>query len=283
MPSTISSRRQKAESGQGIVEYILLIVVVIAMALAVMNTFFKPFNKWAKNYIGDYIFCLLDQGELPALGGEDAASECAQQFNAYTFEEGRSRKSGSEESSSSSKSNLGSRSRLGNKSNASGVSAARRGSSRTSSSLGSGFDNGAGGAAAGKITDVTGQFSKKSAYFRGRSGRWGGSSGGGRTSVYNGISGYLTQEAERVKKREDKVRAVGKSGEMATAFARGRNKLPTEMPVIKKRGEELDITAGEWSFGAMFRILLIIVILIALALFVAGQVAQISKSLEKSE
>src|SRR5262245_45898196 len=83
-----------SERGQGMIEYILLVVVIITMALAIGARLFKPFNEWANHYIGDYVVCLLDYGELPSLGGAEAFSdgECDKKFEPFTVAGGRGEK-----------------------------------------------------------------------------------------------------------------------------------------------------------------------------------------------
>lgn len=283
-PSTFVRRTFRSSRGQGFVEYILLIVIVISLALAVSNAFFKPFNEWARNYIGDYIFCLLDEGELPSLGGADSVSECSEKFEAFTFGGGRPAKSGGDGSGNAeSTDDKGSRDRLkkagaGSDGPSDGGSSNR--SRRASNNLGEGFDGG--GSGAGKISDVTSQFGGRSTSSRARFGQTSVDAGMSRAAEYNGVSGFIEREQERLKKREDKVSSIGRKSDLASGFVRSNKKLPEPMTVSKKK-EDIDLTAGDWSFGEMFRILLILAIIIALLLFVAGQVMQISKSMEKGE
>lgn len=63
------------QKGQATLEFILLIIVGIALALALTAQFFKPVGNFVNNVVGDYFQCLLDTGELPVLGGE-SESEC---------------------------------------------------------------------------------------------------------------------------------------------------------------------------------------------------------------
>jgi hypothetical protein len=57
------------QRGQAITEYILLIVVILAIGTALLYRLSTPVQHWMKFYIGDYIDCLLDQGELPQILG----------------------------------------------------------------------------------------------------------------------------------------------------------------------------------------------------------------------
>lgn len=288
-PRTFARRTFSSSSGQGIVEYILLIVIVLSVALAVSAALFKPFDKWARNYIGEYIYCLLDEGELPSLTGEGTVSECNASFESFTFGGGRPPRSGDGggEGSGSSSSEQGSRDRLrrarssGDDGSMSGAPRSSR-NRRSAMNLGEGFDNGA-GSGRGTPTDVTGQFANNRSNNRASFGRSYRYETTPRGPAYVGITGYIEQEQEKIRRREERVRSVGKAGgETASGYARGKNRLaPTE--VKSARDREPDFPDADWSFGDMFRMLLIIVIIIALALFVGSQVVQISKSMEKGE
>lgn len=286
-PRTFARRTWASSGGQGIVEYILLIVIILSVALAVSSALFKPFEKWARNYIGEYIYCLLDEAELPTLGGDGTVSECSSQFESYSFAEGRPPKSGgggSEDGDSSSSSDKGSRDRLRRARNNSGDTAGGGPSSsrgrRSAMNLGEGFDNGA-GQGRNRPTDVSGQFAnnKNSRTSFGRSYSYEVRPQGSR---YVGITGYLAQEAEKIKKRDEKVRSVGKVAETARGYSRGRGRLPTS-EVKTQKAKDVDFGNVDWSYGDMFRMILIIAIIIVLVLFVGGQIMQISKSMEKGE
>ena len=84
--------RGSAQGGQTTIEYILLLVVVVALIGGVIWQFNDAFRKWGNNYFGNYIACLLETGELPSLGSKTAgpsASECDQQFEDFSLANGR--------------------------------------------------------------------------------------------------------------------------------------------------------------------------------------------------
>jgi len=65
------------QAGQAITEYILLVVIILAIGTALLYRLSEPVQHWMKFYIGDYIDCLLDQGELPQiLGSGTSATNC---------------------------------------------------------------------------------------------------------------------------------------------------------------------------------------------------------------
>lgn len=254
------------------IEYILLIVIIIAIALAISARLFKPFNEWAKNYIGDYIYCLLDEGELPGLGGPETVEECDKGFDAFTAAAGRP--------SSSSKDNNNGSSKYGNGSSRAGagdvVSSQRRG--RSGSSLGEGFDNGAGGGS--NVIDLggAGPSSQRSNRFYTSYGS--GPSGPQKVVQSYGLSGLMAREAARIQKREENITTIART-ETQQGFVRGKAKkfaIDLQKSRVKSDSDigSLSVPWGEW-----LRSILIIVIIIVLVLFVAGQMMQISKSMEK--
>lgn len=56
------------ESGQGTVEYILVLVVVIIIILSLLYRFHSSFRSYTENFFDGYIACLLETGELPGTG-----------------------------------------------------------------------------------------------------------------------------------------------------------------------------------------------------------------------
>ena len=84
-----------SKSGQAVVEYLLLAVVTVGLILG-MKSVFTKLNDGANKYMGDYIVCLMEFGELPTLGvaAQDlnkhaGASACDSKFAAFSLDEGR--------------------------------------------------------------------------------------------------------------------------------------------------------------------------------------------------
>lgn len=100
--------RIRSVRGQATVEYVLLLVVTIGLLIAVAAQVFTPFNKWAKTYMGSYIGCLLDAGELPMLGttGSGADNICNGKFEQFSIGSGRSPKTGSSAEEAANRKNL---------------------------------------------------------------------------------------------------------------------------------------------------------------------------------
>lgn len=89
----LATRANKAigQSGQAVVEYILVLVVTVGIILGVMYQFSDAFKKYVASYFGDYIACLLETGEMPSLGGESGADagSCSAEFEPFTISKGR--------------------------------------------------------------------------------------------------------------------------------------------------------------------------------------------------
>ncbi|MBX2995508.1 MAG: hypothetical protein KF681_11825 [Bdellovibrionaceae bacterium] len=273
-----AKRGLRSESGQGIVEYILLLVVVITLAILLANRLFKPFREWAQHYIGNYVECLLDQGELPGLGGASGVQEC--NFT-NPFEEGGSSNASKGGSSGSSEKERGVEER-DNESEASKSDSkrsnlvAQAGGRQRSVRIG-GFDNGGGGAKSIVVEEGGGSKERSPGYLRG-------GYGGGRNNdrarqiQVSGINGMLMAEREKIKKREDKIRKVAAVSEEGGGSKQGR-KIEVREQLRKPR--DVDLSGDGFSFGKIFRLLIIIVVAIAMILFIGGQLSQISKSMEK--
>lgn len=267
-----------SEKGQGLVEYILLLVVVVTIALTFMNLFFKPYARWAQQHIGGYVECLLDQGELPGLGGDSGVKDCDLADAGF---EGGGKSTGS-------------------RSKGSTDDVARDNKDKSSDSK----DRGAGDGSGGTILGTARDSGMKMRRLGGTDGHVAnaksinlGSSSNGQSSGNLKISGHLYQirsdgskkeggaflagmleaEKEKIKKREAKTQKMSAS-EGGTASNQAK-KFAVEQK--QRKPADTDFSSDGWSFGKLFRILLIIVIIIALVLFIGGQVMQISKGMEK--
>lgn len=82
-------------SGQGIVEYILILSLSTIMILGFIYQLNKAFSAWAESYFGDYLACLIETGELPSLGApsrgnnNQASAGCNSQYQAFSLSNGR--------------------------------------------------------------------------------------------------------------------------------------------------------------------------------------------------
>ena len=84
-------RLLRSQSGQGIVEYLLVLVVTVSILLGAIYQFNSAFKSWAQSYFGDYLTCLFETGELPIIDGTPGDSgECNSLFKPFSFTGGRS-------------------------------------------------------------------------------------------------------------------------------------------------------------------------------------------------
>lgn len=70
------------QKGQASVEYLLMLFITLVVGGGLMYQFHAGFGQYIDDYFGGYIACLLETGELPALGGSVASGQC----NAPKFE-----------------------------------------------------------------------------------------------------------------------------------------------------------------------------------------------------
>ena len=83
-----------SQSGQAVVEYVLLLIVVTLIAGGALYKFSTAFQSFATSYFGNYLACLLESGELPALGSDGSSAKgsggiCNDSFKAFSMADGR--------------------------------------------------------------------------------------------------------------------------------------------------------------------------------------------------
>lgn len=295
------------QRGQAAVEYILLLVITVALVAAVGKAF-KGVSGFMNQYIGGYTKCLMDYGELPSLGvtagdqkKHEGNSECDSKFENFSLAAGRPPVGGKTASSSSSqpangkggaasKSKDGSDSETAEKSNSgkSGGSAlAKQGRSKGADSpytSGEISRRGDYGSADGPSRD-----SGKSKVIDGgdideESGR--GFGGGRRSSRLAGAQkvkyrAILGNEAEKIDKSlRKKIRAPAKTlipavvGTGAQIGPYTKKFIPPPPPPPKERNDD----GSGFSFGGFFRVLIIAAMIVAIVVFFGGQIMNYSNS-----
>ncbi|MBX9766618.1 MAG: hypothetical protein K2X47_05045, partial [Bdellovibrionales bacterium] len=55
------------QKGQASIEYVLVLVIVIMIGLGIVWKFNSAFRQFASSYFGQYLDCLLANGELPSI------------------------------------------------------------------------------------------------------------------------------------------------------------------------------------------------------------------------
>ena len=281
-------REIKSNSGQAIVEYILVLVVAIALMGMVLQ-FSKAFQTFANNYFGSYLSCLLEMGELPFLGVDgDSSGICNAEFQPFSLTEGRplnpdANKKKAVPKTGSSQSNGeggtgGSSARFQIKS----PSASRSSSSSSSSSFSSSLGSGQGSHGSGSQHLPIGR--KKSKVDHSGSPLQVGKINSSSPPKSN-LSGDNTAGATRFRLRSGKAYKDDEEGEPISAKASAKNSddrqtrkyIPINRAPLQK---EVSIELGTFDWTAYLRFIIIAGIIIAILLLLAGQIMQINKSMD---
>lgn len=271
--------------GQALIEYVLLLVITVSLILALMNVMFKPFGEFIDNYMGKYVACLLEYGELPTLGGDTPSpvsedSECNKKFEAGSLAAGRPPKDGGGDSSSG----AGQRGRGGSgDSDSSESSGGGGGSYAGSNSRGGGrsidsrrnrsmgVETG-GDAGGGRVVESAFGGGQSGQFFSSKTSYAVGSQGRKISSVP--LSGLSESEKKKIKKKkEGNAQIVASGGE----FGPAPKKISVKPPPQKTELEE----SPPMTIGNFIRYLFIAALVIALVIFIGGQALQMSKSGEK--
>lgn len=270
------------------IEYTLMLVVIVSLVIAFTSQVVKPLNVWLNKYMGAYVQCLLEMGELPSIGSEDttvADEGCNGRFEPGTLANGRPPKgggagagagngSGSDGSKNSGSGSDGSGSGGGGSGGTYAGSASRGGSRfinrgrRPSSGVES-----VGGAAAGKTVEIALDGGGSGSFFK--SGSGGGSSVRRQKTRSVAITGMTDMERKKLEKKAN--------GEGKTNIVAGEGIKPPVKKLLVKEPPKQTFEKEEEPFtiGNLIRILFIAAIIIAIVLFVGGQALQMSKSFEK--
>lgn len=260
-----------SQRGQGIVEYILVLVVSVSLILGGMYQLNSAFKTWATNYFGNYLACLLEAGELPSISGAGGDSGvCNQMFKPFSLADGRPLIPGTNAGAESAKGGAG----AGAVERSQGYTVGGGGSGSFS---GRGFGRGAG---------------PRGFTAKGRGGKGGGATFTGNTGTAD-YGGYGTTNRRldvRVKTTLDNKFAFEDEREKSERkkSASSMRKGPEEggkAPRIrvKKSDRKRDIAATEdtgLNIPNFLRYLIIAGIILALVVFLGGQTLQIGKSMD---
>ncbi len=270
------TRITNSKAGQGTLEYILLLMIVVGVMFGMVYQFNDAFAKWSQNYFGKYVACLLEYGELPSLGGGNSAMEgCDAEFEAFSLANGRNP--------------------MGE-----GKDAGKNGSDRdkaggNQASAGNGDSYGSGG---------SGAFGRKGF---GNSSRRGGANGGRVAAAGNaadnddgsGDSDFFDRRAragtlsEKMEEREEERQqqiAIGSVSETEAKKAadkkppakaqQGNGLRPNRLAYREMQGRKTASATDSdmnMSFGGFIRFIFITGIIIAIIILIGGQALQISK------
>lgn len=288
------SDNRPLQKGQAVIEYMLILVVTVSLVMLLMNYMFKPFGEFIQRYMGDYVGCLLDYGELPTLGSDeesivDSDTECDKKFKPASIAGGRPPKEGSGGGSDSKRDPAGrgegAEGSQGGSSGSGGDSGGGSGGSYAGSSsrgrssrinLGRrpsrGIESGSNEVAAGKVVEITLDNGGGGGFFRSSSNN-SAVVRRARKETYVGIAGL--SEADR-KKLEKKAEGTSRTVTVGQGM-----ETPPKKTTIKPPEPKATVQAEDESFtiGGFIRYLFIAAIVIALVLLIGGQALQMSKEL----
>jgi hypothetical protein len=262
------------QRGQGIVEYILALIVGVVLILGGMYQLNTAFKTWATNYFGNYLACLLEAGELPSIsGGGGDSGVCNEFFKPFSLAEGRPLKENAKTG---------------------GGQAAKTGSGAGANDKRAGVSHVAGGGS---------HFSSGPAFGRGGGNRGfavkGGKGKGGDSSAFTGSteasnygSAYGSKRRIDIKTKTlldnrfafDQSREGREKRKSITSFKRPSEEGGRAPKIrVKRIDHKRDIAAQEdtgLNIPNFLRILIIAAIVIALVFFLGGQALQIGKSMD---
>jgi hypothetical protein len=306
----LNHRPKLGSRGQGTVEYILLLIISVALVLALSALYVKPMNNWIKFYLGDYYRCLLQTGELPLLGGQSENESVCKVYLSSAQQAIASGASGSGGSGGNGPGGKGANGKGANGKNGSGGPGGD-GSDGSDGSDGGGNDGGGGsdsiGTAGGRGRGASRRMSNASSRrtdeapttgvgeggdSKRRSAGKGGDSGknffkggnnaqqviyisrGGVKQTYS-VERLSVRDKKKAKSEQNRSRVIASSGSVGDA--------ERKVMVIKEKPkvEVVEEKKNSFSFGNIMRIAMMIIIIGALVLFIGGQALQISKSWEK--
>ena len=266
------------QRGQGTVEYLLVVLLSVAIILGAIFQLNTAFRAWADNYFGDYLTCLLETGELPSLtGGSDGL--CDQSFKPFSIAEGRPAVGDG----------IGAGGGSGGSSNDQNESEQESSEATSAGGASASADSGSRGAGGFRASNRGGTRFRVRAQPGDADGANGSDQAGAVTFNSYDQGGRVVRipvrETEAMRQR--RYREDQKDPERTKA--RTESSLAGDeregAPVLikkasRKAASEAEEEGFEWSFGWVLRILIILAILIALLLFLGGQALQVTKSMD---
>lgn len=263
-PQSATERRSVShfgsQSGQAVLEYLLVLVVVVGIALGVLYQLNTALKKYVQSYFGDYVACLLETGELPSLGGSSGANtdSCNAAYEEFSLKNGRPLIAGDGSSSSNKGSN-----RSGNRGGGrSGGSRVTRNNSSQNAERAAGSSVVAGSVKKNSRKELQGGSESDS------------SQSGYRAQKQRGNGQVRISLKSKTKNEKTIAKSIDLKGKLR---GRSQKKIPIDMEKFKRQPAQADLTIG-LSFGDYIRYIIIFGILILIIVFFGGQLLQLKKS-----
>jgi hypothetical protein len=244
---------------------------------------FKPFQAFLKSYMGDYISCLLETGELPSLGNPDTQNildeaGCDAEYQPASVAGGRpSRSKGSTSANSVAQKSSSSVSGDSDGSGGSGGgggggTSSSRGGNLLISSMKKKTATETGGGNDGKKTEIP--LAENSSFYSRKDSFSSEARAKVTKTTYIGIAGVTDEEKKKQERKEGNRRIVASGEDIGPAL----KKISIKKSEAKIQTEPEDTPL---TFGNFFRFLLIAAIIIAILVVLGSQALKIAKSQEK--
>ena len=262
------------QSGQGTLEYILVLLIGIILILSLVYQFHSAFRSWANAFFDGYVRCLLEVGELPGTG-----SICQSEYETYDINKGKGllKNNLADGSGSGKGGNNASKSPSNKSASKSGGEVMAPNGNETIGRFGQ--DGGRNRATnLGAVGDKSGDAAdagKQSLDGGGSGGSFGRHSRPDRTRFEYG-RGDLAEADEAEKKGKPKTASAGTSND-------GNALKPKKFmeSLERKPAQVEDVNGSSLTFSGFIKMLFIICIIIAIVVFFGGQLMSIMKSREK--
>jgi hypothetical protein len=273
--SFFSSRRN--QRGAALIEYVLMLVVLVALVRLVTLAFSGPMSRFLNGYMGAYVQCLLEFGELPSLGGESTTGgECNVRFQPATLADGRPPLSDSERNANrtdADRRDKGSQAEI-SQANRSGGSGGRGGGGRRSArNDGSGIES---NPADSKTVVIDLNEDGSGSFFRASGSSLRPQSVATRRDR---VSRYFLTESEALELEKAQSRRATPRSSEGTQVQKNNKKYTVEPPPKRTLASE---SADEFSFGNMIRWIIISILILFVLIFLGGLFSQFSRSSRKS-
>ena len=299
--SRFSAKTFASQAGQAVLEYVLTLVVVVTILTAGIYQFSSAFQAFATSYFGEYLQCLIEAGELPQLGNDDGGI-CESSFQSFSLANGRppvdGPGSGSGSDSGGSSSGLGGGEVVdygGSNPYAAGKPVGR--GPGTSAGVGNSSDQAGVGGDSGSINPGRGgSASLRSSVVRrngaGNDGRFGKQNKGKvpfnpTANTYTDLSSdnpsglrqrrVLASNYDGEEQQGENVVGAATNRASSRVGSSGRDK---KVPVGERRTAAVEDEKPDMSFGHFMRYLIIFCMVVALILFIGGQIQSITKSMD---
>jgi hypothetical protein len=267
------------QRGQATTEYVLLLVVVVAIFAMASARLFTPVKKWADFYMGDYTYCLIDNGELPReLGGNPVECEQLQAQNGFD------KASVDKRNADQAQADAAARAKAKAQAAAQQAQGARkvrgyRGSSSSGSYNPADFSNpnrpkgGAdgGGSSVRQVARLENNSRKDqiigsdAAYYKSR-------------TVAIDLPAEYAHEQEKIMRREAKVSQVVAVSDTDRALTIKKLKMKTQ---IKRKDASINASQDDgFSFGGMLRMAIIFGILAVVIFLIGSQINSVMKGMD---